>query len=394
LNSKPLIEKALGELHLIIDGDHSEHDLQKWFERHSVVFEALGYVQTISHPSFFYDDEEYIPDFMVKNSLDLWEIFEIKTADAGILKNTDRRHAFYSKMQDYLSQCREYSKSFTDIACKKRINNDYKINCNNSPDITIIIGRNDGYDKFLTHELLGSLAFKVKILTYDDLDNILSSFVENAFGQVVKKVSGLFTTCAVNILQSEPIKTQYILDICKRGTKNRIQLFISENRIQVIATDKNGETVTMRSTENTYRMSIGSYIELCIQIENHTNDSSIELLIDGALICESRTRDVSFDFSGELDMVIGSDQNGHEPSSMLFGGNIVIQAIPLLYEKWVLRSFVANLKDEIGNPYVEEFIGHKFKHNCGHQTLGSKMAYQFQFIQEDKNKEPILRYVQ
>jgi hypothetical protein len=393
MDLKQKIENALSELYQIIDEDHSEHDLQKWFEKHPIALETLGYVEKIIHPSLVYDGEEYIPDFMVQNQQGLWEIIEIKTADANILKNTKRRHAFYSSMDSHLSQCREYTRSFIDTTCRNKFNNDYKTNCHKTPDITIIIGRNDGYDKFLAHELLSNICTTVKLVTYDDIANILISRVEEVSGQTRTDSSGLFSICAVTILPTNTDETQYILDICKRDTKNRVQLFISENRIHVIATDDNGETVNIRSTEEVYRRILGVHLEFCVQIENHDNNSSIEVLIDGELICESRTRGIYFDFSGELDMVIGSDQNGHEPSLMLMGGNITLQATPALYEKWTLRNFLFNIKDEQGNLYVHEYIGQKFMHNCGHRIHGNTMAYTSDLIQEEDAKKPILRYL-
>jgi hypothetical protein len=394
MDSKQLIENALGELYIIIDGNHSEQDLQDWFERNPIVFDVLGYKRTITHPRLMYEEEEYIFDFMAQNILDLWEIIEIKKADANILKDTERRHAFFSTTEKNLSQCREYNELFRDSACRKKFNTDYKTNCHKTPDITMIVGRNDGYDKLLTHELLNGRSPKIKLITYDDISNILNSFVENAFGQTQEEVSGLFITCTATLLPSNTDEAKHIFDINTRNTNNRVQLFIYEERIHVIATDSNGETVIMKSTVNTYKMILKKHLEFCLQIENHTKHSSIELFIDGVLVCESRTRDLNFDFTGDHDVVIGSDQHGRTQSSMLIGGNIILSKIPLLHEKWMLRKCLENLKDENGKFYVHEYIGNKFMHNCGHKILGSRMAYRNDLIQEGTARKPILRYVQ
>ncbi|NWG86401.1 MAG: DUF4263 domain-containing protein [Hydrogenophilaceae bacterium] len=143
MDEKLQIEKALGELSQIIDDNHAEHELQSWFENNPVVFVALGYSRFIAHPRLSLSGSEFIPDFMAQNAIGLWEIFEIKTADANILKNTERRHAFFSSTESNLSQCREYSRAFFDAACRSKFNNDYDTTCHKTPDVTMVVGRND-----------------------------------------------------------------------------------------------------------------------------------------------------------------------------------------------------------------------------------------------------------
>ncbi len=50
MNFKSLIEKALGELSLIVDSQADENTFQKWFEDNEIVFQCMGYTRVIPHP--------------------------------------------------------------------------------------------------------------------------------------------------------------------------------------------------------------------------------------------------------------------------------------------------------------------------------------------------------
>src|SRR5438132_2049229 len=122
------IENALFQLERLIECDTaSEGDFQKWFEHNPVVFDLLGYQKVLPHPRLTDDGAElYVPDFLAQRVDGLWEIVEIKRSDTKVLKDVARRSAFYSAMETYISQCREYAQYFNDKAHRDEFHARYR----------------------------------------------------------------------------------------------------------------------------------------------------------------------------------------------------------------------------------------------------------------------------
>lgn len=123
------------------------------------------------------------------------------------------------------------------------------------------------------------------------------------------------------------------------------------------------------------------------------DETSIALQLNGELILETVVRSTDFDFKGELNFVFGSNQQGSALSSMRTGGIIIIQGMPSAEERHILRQYLETMQDESGRRYMHEYVGHKFLHNQGHQTLGSLMPYTTNMIQEIEAFKPVVRLI-
>ena len=110
------LEEAISQIEVLMANESTNEDgCQQWFEVNPVVFEVLGYQKVLAHPKLTEAGiEKYIPDFLAQRIDGLWEILEIKRPDTQVLKDTKRRTSFYSAMETYLSQCREYSQYFNE----------------------------------------------------------------------------------------------------------------------------------------------------------------------------------------------------------------------------------------------------------------------------------------
>lgn len=393
MNFKPLVEKALGELTLIIDTQENENTFQKWFEDNEIIFQCMGYTKVIPHPQIDSDamqDGTYIPDFMALNSSGIWEIIEIKPAKALIMKETERRHSLRSTTDSYMNQCAEYSELFRDRGYRDKFNNRYGVECHKTPEVTLIMGRDTGLNKKQLAEILSRRGSPhISIKTFDDIRKQIYQLIDTTHNLPLENALGICVLFSAILLCGEG--QNFVIDLCKKDAKSRIQMYVRDNRIHVEVTDRSGNTFTSCTSEVDFRNVLGKYASFAIQISNNPEYSSIELLIENNLILETRQRSLEFDFTDQLDHVIGSDQTGNHLSNMLFGGLLILQVIPPLEDRWILRNFLASNKNEQGETHLLEFIGHKYLHTPSHPILGGKTPFSRSIIQEDESKKPILR---
>jgi hypothetical protein len=383
------LETAISKLQLIIDTDAEESIFQEWFSQNPIVFDVFGYKRKLEHPRLLYEGETFIPDFMAQTITDEWEIIELKTADAGILKDTNRRHAFFSEAEKNLSQCREYSLLFYDTACRQAFNKHYNTTCHKTPIITLVIGRNEGVDKLLVYELLAGRIPRIKILTYDDVINHLKARYESLVRGVVGRPNGIYLAFAVCPIETSEEGEMYIADICQHKGKSRIRLFISGEYFTMQINDATGQKASMVRSKVQGLYAHNAYE---VEVQPMKYETEISVSIGGDKIMETTIRNTDFDFSGPLDTVMGSDQSGEAKSSMLMGAFIVIPSIPDIDQKAILREHIKTIVGNDGEQCLLEFIGHKYMHNQGHLTLGSRATHSAtSLVQEIEAHKPILR---
>lgn len=389
MDLRETLEVAIDKLQILVDNDTEEAKFQEWFSINPIVFDVLGYKQHIGHPELLYEGKKYIPDFMAQTLAGEWEIIELKTADANILKDTDRRHAFFAESEKNLSQCREYSLVFYDTACRERFDAEYETTCHKTPSVKLIIGRREGLNRPLVSELLSGRVPRISIVTYDDVIDQLKARHEILRG-IVEKPNGIYILYSITPIKSESVEDLYVADICQHGGKSRVRLFTSGRKLVMQTDDATGIMVSRMKCRLPDLYSTSIYE---MEVSPSQYETGITLLIDGEVIFETTVRNTDFDFSDKLDMVLGSDQNGDAHSSMMVGGGTVATNIPSETDKAVLREYFANIRDEHGKRHVWELIGHKFLHNEGHLTLGSRKAHSTNLIQEVEEFRPILRYL-
>lgn len=389
MDLRSILEKAIDNLQEIIDLDSEESKFQEWFSQNPIVFTVLGYKNQIEHPKLVYEGETYIPDFMAQTITDEWEIIELKTADASILKDTERRHAFFSETEKNLSQCREYSLLFYDTTCRNKFNEDYNTTCHKTPMIRLIIGRNGGLDKLLVNELLAGRVPRINILTYDDILNHLKVRHKSLDSGFVENPSGIYIVFAACPIETNEDEKMYVADICQHQGKSRIRLYILGGNIVMQTEDATGLTVSKAKCKVPYLYAHNTYE---VEVQPFRYETEISLSIGGDKIAETTVRNTDFDFSGPLDTVIGSDQKGEAKSSMMMGAFMLIPAIPDIGEKAILREYLKTFVDEEGKKYLLEYVGHKYMYNQGNLTLSSHLEHSTNMIQETEAHRPILRY--
>lgn len=395
MDFKPQIETALGELSLIIDTDADENTFQQWFERNEIVFRCLGYKRVIPHPCLDLEvkqNDTYIPDFMAVNSSGIWEIIEIKPAKALIIKDSERRHTLRNSTESYLSQCAEYSNLFMDREYLKRFNSRYQADCHKTPDVTLIIGRSEGLDK---RQLQGILAHRsmphIAIKTFDDVRESVYQFAETAHDLPMTILPGMCIAFTAILLPCPDEKTTYILDVCKHDSSSRIQLYVNDGRLFLDVTDRNGKFCSINTTQSDYASALDKFSSFAIQISSNGEYSTIELLVEDKLLLETRQRGMVFDFTEQIEYVVGSDQSGCHPSSMLFGALVILQLIPLIEDRWLIREGLSEIANEQGERYFHEYIGHKFMHTPNHPQLGGITPFERCIMQGEDSKKPVLR---
>lgn len=393
MNFRSLVEKALGELSLIIDGVYDENTFQKWFENNEIVFKCMGYTKVFPHPKIESDNVQdglYVPDFMGLNNLGLWEIIEIKPAKAKIIKDSKRRHTLRASTEEYLSQCAEYSRLFGDRGYRDKFNKRYGVNCHKTPNVNLIMGRSTELDKAQLAEILSVRSNPhISIMTFDDVRDCVYQAINNSHGISSEKSNGLCVLFSATILNGKG--EYFILDMCKKGGKSRIKIYVKNNKIYLEVIDRTGANFIGESTEMDFLNVLDKHTSFAVQISVHSDFSSVELLINDTSIIECRQRSFDFDFTDQLDHVIGSDQTGVFHSNMFFGGLIVMQVIPLIEERWILREFISSMTNELGETFLWEFKGHKFLHTPSHPFLGGSIPFSNALMQNDENKKPILR---
>lgn len=395
MDFKPAVERALGELSMIIDSEADEETFQKWFENNEVVFRCLGYHNVIPHPRLdadINDEGTFVPDFMAINGAGVWEIIEIKPAKALILTKTNRRHALRASTNSYVSQCTEYANLFGDRDYRERFNNNYGVNCHKTPQVMLIMGRSLHLDRHHLQEILSHHASPhIEIRTFDDVRQSVYDFVATSHEVSTSGAPGVCIVFSAVLLRSS--WDAHVIDIRKTGAQSRVQVCVRGTTFVVLVTDIKGKVYQAQIADDEGGVFFERFASFAIQIASHDHYSCIEILIDDQLVCESRHRCFDIDFTDQLDQVVGSDQLGNSPSCMLFGPLLILKTIPLIEERWVLRSFVLAASDGAGQKYFHEYIGHKFMHTPRHPTLGGVTPFASCLMQEHTEHKPTLRLV-
>ncbi len=155
---------------------------------HPVIFECLGYSSYVPHPDLTAGGVVlYTPDFLVQRADNgLWEVFEIKTPDARIIKSKKRRQDFYASLNEYIAQCVEYAEYFDDEAHRVEFAQKHGFEVHKSLQRCLVAGSDDGLDHTRVHALLNQRGHSVQILTYDSLEKALEFYRVRQFGDFEK----------------------------------------------------------------------------------------------------------------------------------------------------------------------------------------------------------------
>lgn len=369
---------------LITSDSTSEGDFQKWCESHPVIFIALGYVRQIPHPRIHATNGKlYIPDFLVQRSNGSWEIFELKTPSASILKNKERRETFYASFEDYLSQCHDYSEALDEASVRTQLEHEHSINLKNKkPPSILVAGSSEGLDAERLFRLCSRRTPPITVFTYDDIKAALISYRTFNFERY-DSAQGLSVHSVLCIHKPEnPPFVNHILDLGEKENQDRVSIYIDERGyLRINVWDSNGDQHTARAAKPFQHSDYEILRWLIIEVGVSEGFGFISIQIDGNYSTDIKIQDFPFGISHEW--VIGSDWKAAQPSWFSLVELAVINRVLTFDEKIRLRQHTINagknfppeIMDFDWSAYYTagfglqfEFKGHKWMHTAGHPS--------------------------
>jgi hypothetical protein len=319
--NKADIEKAIFGLRSLLEGEGAtEHDWQRWFEDNPVVFQCLGYQRHASHPDLTENGVVlFTPDFLVQRADNgLWEVFEIKTPSAEVIKSATRRQDFYASLSSYISQCAEYSEYFDDEAHRKEFEDRHGFHVHKSPARLLVAGRDEGLDHALAHQLLRRRGRPVELLTYDGLLKKLDFFRVQQFGDL-EGLPGFSIHMAIAVGRL-PGQTNFILDVGAEESKNRVSLFVDgHDRLCFRLIDSKGDPEVIRfPVGDDSGFSYDDWHYLVVEFGSGDGFTFMLMDVDGTNICFKRFLGAAVEPPKRV-FVIGSDVVGTASTRIRLG---------------------------------------------------------------------------
>lgn len=374
------IELAITELNDLLELDsNDENDYQEWFERHSIIFLALGYVKVIPHPQLVSTNgEKYIPDFLVQRSNGSWEIFEIKTAQTNILRDKERRATFYATFEQYLSQCHDYVEVLDEKQTRESVKTKYNIDFLQKRAISVLVaGRSEGLNLEKVFNLASRRTPPITFFTYDDVMRALEIYRTFNFGQYenAKGISifGTYMIHKVNGLRFN----NHLFDIGIYPDQDRIALSINkEGYLCLEVWDSKGNIHKANSKEplSDTDYDIPLWFEFEVGINNDFSFLSIQ--VEYKYRVDIKINNFPFDLNFQT--VVGSDWYARKYSWFSMSEHIIYSRTLTFEEKLNLRKHAIEKRNLIYSGEEDswvEFRGHKWMSTEKHPTKKLKLYY-------------------
>jgi len=222
---------------LIASGDKKEAHYQEYFETYPIVFEILGYTEYHtftkasgkSLPRDEFSDLKPEPDFIVKNNVGIYEIFEIKTPlDKKLLITHNKyRERFTAEISSYISQTIAYGNYFTrNPQNRQKVHKMYGISIQEEVPQKIIIGLDKNIDKEKIHLYCNRFKDRIDIITYDHILKELKNEYQKNYGQY-EGLNGFSLHCIVQFDRAQKHDKSYLIDIGNEVKRNRISVYIN-----------------------------------------------------------------------------------------------------------------------------------------------------------------------
>lgn len=390
------LEASIAELMALLDSpDVREDDFQKWFERHPIVFDVLGYRRSIPHPELkLPSSERFIPDFIAQRPDGTWEIIELKRQDAAVLKNPERRTVFYSDMNTYVSQCIEYAMCCSDSYVAESLLESHGVVMNTCPESVLIAGRSDGLDRLKVHSLLARNTPKVKHYTYDDVLEELNQRYSNSLSGAVNGAGLSFYSC-VSFLPMASQAAECLLDIGCSVNRSRIKLSrYGETLVTFSVVDDFG----LRSLQD---INIADHCDgvqfVCGVHVTHTSTSVLVLFeVNGRYVGEHKLAKGSLVLSHPVPMVVGADMTGGSFASVIIGSQLMRDPALSVIEREQLRAYLFDiLWSPVGGNIKRQSYGlcfgeGRFMCTEGHPFLDAGVPCATNLVQRVDARKPIL----
>ena len=374
------VELAIIELNNLLEQDSSdENDYQKWFERHSIAFLALGYSNVIPHPQIAaINEEKYIPDFLVQRPNGLWEIFEIKTVQTTILRDKERRATFYATFEQYLSQCHDYVEVLDEKQTRELVKQKYNIDFLQKRATSILVaGRSEGLNLEKVFNLASRRTPPITVFTYDDVMRALEIYRTFNFGHYENaKGASIFSTFMIHKPKGQKTNN-HILDIGIYPDQDRIALSINNEGflcLEVWDSKRNIHKAHSKESLNDTDYDMPLWFEFEVGINSEFSFLSIQ--IEYKYRADIRIN--NFPFNLTFETVLGSDWYARKYSWFSMSGLIVYSRTLTFEEKLNLRKYGIEKRKLIYSGEKDswvEFRGHKWLSTEGHPTRKLKLYY-------------------
>ena len=243
---------------LLIKKENREESYQEYFERHGVVFRALGFD---AHQSYEKKSKKRLPvdvdrgftpepDFLcVTTSTGLLTIFELKTpfVTATITDRKDgNRKKLNAKVESYISQATEYADSIREHeGARSTVMRDLGVKKITSYEICLIYGLEQVDDHAETSRLLSNRKLQTRILPFDTL---LGQLVK-IYGSGRPNTEGRDGLCVVYHLIIHPEQACEKTFIADHGEEraNRFSICVEREYIFFRAIDATGSKHELHS---------------------------------------------------------------------------------------------------------------------------------------------------
>ncbi|WP_158277615.1 Shedu anti-phage system protein SduA domain-containing protein [Opitutus sp. ER46] len=315
MNRNIALERAIGDLEVLLSKTEvGEADFQRFFEAHTCAFEALGYSSFIPHVRLRTSQGDLIPDFLVRRVDGTYEICDIKTPGERVLKRVKNRTEFYAKIStEYAGQLRCYGEFFDDRASTILFEKEYGIVVNKSPNRFLVIGRDDGIDRYELHKILKSRGMEFSIVTYDDVVRSLRwALAMNDFGE--EKQYGVTINTVIQLIEPSD-SPEYLFDFFEPKTGERFSMISLPNcSFRIILNNGKGREDVF-SIESLGGRKCSDWHHIQFMLGANSEYSRCELRVDGVFV-ESREWAYNFFWrrgANYARRLIGSDycgQNG------------------------------------------------------------------------------------
>ncbi|MBZ0095809.1 MAG: DUF4263 domain-containing protein [Sulfuricella sp.] len=392
------LEAGIAELTNLLEfPDVGEDEFQSWFERHPVVFDVLGYRRSISHPELTLPGSPtLIPDFIAQRPDGLWEIVELKRPDTAVLKNPERRTAFYSDMNTYVSQCLEYAERCSDSHVAQSLLEAHGFVINAQPESTLISGRSDGLDRLKVHGLLKRFTPKIRHYTFDDvLDALQQHYVSNFSGNT--DGPGISIYSCICLLPRTSQSVEFLLDVGHSTSRNRISLTrFGDTHVTFSVVDDSG----LRSSQD---INIADHCDegqfVCGVHVTHTSTSALVLFeVNGSYVGEYKLAKGSLALIHPLPSVVAADMEGQHSASMIRGTHMVRDPALTVVEREMVRKYLFNTiwptcDEAVPRPaYGLRFSEGQFMYTEGHPLLDAAYPRTTNLVQRVDERRPTLTY--
>jgi len=335
------------------EGNVSEREFHDLFENNDEIWDCLGYSRIISEPTcdLVIEDEiagEYIePDFFAYSEYkNRWEIIDLKLPlESLILRSEGRRTRFKSKIEDYISQVREYNRYFDEHEHRKHVELRHGIKIPKSPPVALVLGSNIKQEKI--NNITGRYDIDVDVYQYNNILDLLKKRFAEYYGGS-EELPGATIATVIELTKRPTDSQEYIFDMGQKLNSNRVSLYLKKDtglNFEMITEHGQSRSVSIPLGEN---LAIDEPVVLYIEIASSTELSYVRIFI-GAKIMDQflMTEEIPIDIfgdDGDMRITFGANMLGNQNAAFLMGEHLTyskvqpldtrLEIIDYLRDKW------------------------------------------------------------